>query len=329
MTTERRTADWYRSFAEFEARGQSAIFEEWSLGVADDPVVLATIEELPLQKRQPNLIFAVSRLLGAPEGGYPEFRAWLLEHWPAIAREATRRMTQTNEPRRCAALLPALAAIPGPLALLELGASAGLCLYPDRYSYRYGDGEWLHPESGPSTVAIETETHGDPPIPPALPTIAWRVGIDLDPLDVRDPDAVRWLETLVWPEQEARRARIRAAIELVREDPPKLVRGNAIDALGSLTAAAPQDATLVVVTSAMLVYLPYRERMRLVERIRGLDARWISLDGVGVLPEVDAHVPGARPGAFTLSADGIPLARVGPHGQFVDWLGQPVVGAGA
>ena len=324
MATERRTADWYRSFGEVEARGQSAIFEEWALGVAGDTEVLATIDRLPLQKRQPNLIFAVSRLLGVPEGGYPAFRDWLLAHWPAVAREAAGRMTQTNEPRRCAALLPALAAIPGPLALLELGASAGLCLYPDRYSYRYGNGEWLHPAPGPSAVMLETETRGAVPLPAALPTIAWRAGVDLDPIDVHDPDAVRWLETLIWPEQHARRERIRAAIDLVRNDPPRLVRGNAIDELGALAADAPPEATLVIVTSAMLVYLPYLERMRLVDAIRALDARWISLDGVGVLPEVDAQIPGAMPGAFTLSADGRPLASVGPHGQFVNWLDQPV-----
>jgi hypothetical protein len=43
--------------------------------------------------------------------------------------------TQTNEPGRCAALLPMLARLPEPLALLEVGASAGLCLLPDFYTY--------------------------------------------------------------------------------------------------------------------------------------------------------------------------------------------------
>src|SRR5690606_38163445 len=101
---------------------------------------------------------------------------------------------------------------------------------------------------------------------------------------------VRWLETLVWPEQEARRQRIRAAVELVLQDPPVLVEGNAIVELEALAAARPTDARLVVVTSAMLVYLPYPERIRLVEAIRSLGAHWVSLDGVGVLPEVDARL---------------------------------------
>ena len=48
------------------------------------------------------------------------------------------RRTQTNEAARCATLLPLLAMLPGPLALTEAGASAGLTLLPGRFSYHYG-----------------------------------------------------------------------------------------------------------------------------------------------------------------------------------------------
>ncbi len=340
---ERSTADWYRTFGEVEARGQSAIFEEWALGVADDAELVALIDTLPLQKRQPNLVFATARLLGVPDGSYPAFRTWMLTEWQRLAAEIQHRMTQTNEPRRCTALLPALAlatagnAAPGaaaleegaPIALLELGASAGLCLYPDHYSYRYlgknGRGEWLHPSAGPSEVRLEAETIGPVPVPDRLPNIVWRGGIDLHPLDLRDEDDARWLHTLVWPEQHERRARVKAAAALVQSDPPHLVTGNAIDELAALAATVPRDATLVILTSVMLVYLPYLERMELVEAIRALDAQWISIDMVGVLPTVDAQLDDPRPGQFTLSLNGAPLAAVGPHGQFLNWP-EPVQG---
>ena len=58
--------------------------------------------------------------------------------------------TQTNEPARCAALLPLLARFPGPLTLIEVGASAGLCLHPDRYAYDYAG----HRVGGPSPVTL-------------------------------------------------------------------------------------------------------------------------------------------------------------------------------
>jgi hypothetical protein len=58
-----------------------------------------------------------------------------------------KRRTQTNEPARCATLLPLLALLPQPLALLEIGASAGLCLLPDLYSYKYTDSTFIAPSS--------------------------------------------------------------------------------------------------------------------------------------------------------------------------------------
>jgi hypothetical protein len=315
------TSTWYRSFGEFEARGQSAIYEQWALGVADDRALIALIDELPLQKRQPNLIFACARLLGAPEGGYAGFRRWLVQHWPAVVPEALSRSTQTNEARRCASLLPALALIPGPLALLEVGASAGLCLFPDRYSYSY-DGELqIDPATGPSEVLLECSTAGGLPRPTAVPQVAWRAGLDLRPLDVREPDDTHWLETLIWPEQHERRARLRAAIRIAAVDPPRIVRGDASE-LAPLAAEAPDDATLVVITSAVLVYLPFAQRMRFVESVRTLDARWISLEGLRGLPSVRAALSddGGPEARFVLALDEVPLAFTGPHGQSLDWI---------
>jgi hypothetical protein len=316
------TSDWYGDFGRLEARGQSAIYEEWALAVADDAPVLGLIDSLPLQKRQPNLIFACARLLGAPEGAYPAFREWLVAHWDAMVPEALARSTQTNEARRCASLLPALARIPGPLALLEVGASAGLCLFPDRYSYSYDGGPRIDPPGGPSPVLLESATTGGMPLPTAVPQVAWRAGIDLRPLDVRNADDMLWLETLVWPEQHERRQRLRAAIAIAIEDPPMLVRGDATSELAALAAHAPEDATLVIITSAVLVYLPFAARMRFVDTVRGLDARWISLEGLRGLPEVRAALPpdGGSDSRFVLAIDQLPLAFTGPHGQSLDWL---------
>jgi hypothetical protein len=133
-----RLADWYAAFATDEAHGQSDIYERLALGVAASPELLDFLLTLPTARRQPNLFFAAVRQLR----GVPEDADRLLE----IVREDHRRIsalmlsrtTQTNEPARCATLLPLLARLPQPLALLEVGASAGLCLLPDRYGYDYG-----------------------------------------------------------------------------------------------------------------------------------------------------------------------------------------------
>ena len=222
-----RTADWYRNFARAEARGQSAIYEDWASGVAVDLDVLHLLHELPLAKRQPNLIFAVSRLLGAPETGYAMFRLWLQAEWPRVAAEARVRSTQTNEPGRCAALLPLLARLPQPLALLEVGASAGLCLYPDRYSYSYNGGHPLDPAAGGSTVLLRSAADGRRSAARSASRHRLARRNRSRPAGCPRPAERTWLQTLVWPEQHERLARIRSAMAIVGAEPPRIVKGDA------------------------------------------------------------------------------------------------------
>jgi hypothetical protein len=317
-----KTVAWYRRFAEHEASGRSALFEGWAYGVADDGEVLALLGELPRPKRQPNLLFACSRLVGCPLVPYAEWREWLIANWSAVSAQMAVRGTQTNEPRRCAVLLPVLAKVAGPIALLEVGASAGLCLYPDRYSYSY-DGRRIDPVDGPSTVLLECSTTGDPPIPVALPEIVWRAGIDLNPLDVSDEEDTTWLETLIWPEQHERRQRIRAAMDIVRSDPPRIVRGDAIDDLPALVADVPAGIPLVIVSSAAIVYLMPEPRARFIDYVRALDATWISNEGAGIVPVAAGKLNGrVSPvtGQMLLSVNEEPMAFTGPHGDRLDWL---------
>jgi hypothetical protein len=308
------TADEYRRF-EGEVRGYSPRYEEWAHGVADDPPLLALLDELPEPKRQPNLLFAGARYTGVPVGSYADFRTAVMADWPAIREVMRTKRTQTNEPGRCAVLLPILAALPQPLALLEVGASAGLCLYPDKYSYQYGDYR-LDPPTGPSAAVMECAVEGDVPLPSAVPTVAWRAGIDLNPLDTSDPEDVRWLETLIWPEHEDRRVRQAAAIEIAKADPPYLVQGDLNEKLTELAAQAPPDATLVVFHSAVLWYLPPEARQRFVNTVTGLNAHWLANEGRGVVVPAEKTTMGL----MIVTHNGKPLAEANGHGRFLRWL---------
>ena len=130
-------AQGYSNFAAYEAAGRSPLYGELSTGVAGDEELLRWLDGLPVGKRQPNLLFAAYRLIAGTPSGFAEFRAVLDERRSEIEAVMFERRTQTNEPARCALHLPVLAALPQPLALLEVGTSAGLCLLPDRYGYDY------------------------------------------------------------------------------------------------------------------------------------------------------------------------------------------------
>ena len=285
------TAEDYRRFATAEARGSSACYEAWAVGVADDDALLSRLEEVTPRERQPNLLFAAARFVGIPAGPFEAFRDAVLDRWDEVREVMRTHRTQTNEPGRCAVLLPVLAALPQPLALLEVGASAGLCLYPDRFAYRYDAGREIHPRTGRGAAVIECVTDGAVPLPEVLPEVVWRAGIDLHPLDVADMADVRWLETLVWPEQDDRRARLRAAMAVAREKPPHLVAGDLTERLGEVAAQAPAGATLVVFHSAVLSYLDRASRDRFTAAVRALPACWVANEARGVLPFAEGALP--------------------------------------
>jgi len=202
-----QTARAYRRFAALEARGRSPLYERLAEGVAQDGEVIAFLLTLPKPKRQPNLLFAAVRYrLGTPTD-WADFRNRLLAEPDAVREVMLTRSTQTNEPARCATLLPVLAALPQPLALIEVGASAGLCLLPDLYGYDYGSSRLAPPRAGAPVFACTASDKV--PLPGALPQVVWRAGLDLHPLCAAKPAHRAWLETLVWPEQTERLGRLR------------------------------------------------------------------------------------------------------------------------
>jgi hypothetical protein len=308
------TAAAYAEFAAWEAHGVSPTYERLSLAVSRDADVLSLLGALPPIKRQPNLLFGVVRFLGGPVERSVDFHDFTVVNWPAIEAEMRTRATQTNEAGRCAVLLPVLAALPQPLALLEVGASAGLCLYPDRYSYRYGDRV-----VGSGEPLIECAASGL--VPPAdVPDVVWRAGLDLNPLDVTDSADVAWLDALIWPEHEHRRARLRAAAAVAAAEPPLLVRGDLVDDLPALDTQAPNGATLVVFHTSVLFYVSASRRKAFVDVVRGLPGHWIANESPGMLP-YDA-LPKAPGEALynVLALDGTPLAWTRPHGQGISWF---------
>lgn len=311
----------YRRFAEHEAKGVSPLYEQLAHYVAESDAAAAFVATLPAEKQQPNLVFAAVRhRFGTPRDGR-HLELLIREHAEAIRGVILARSTQTNEPGRCATLLPALARLPQPLALLEVGAAAGLCLLPDFYGYDYGRAR-LMPEDADGAPVFPCAANDATPVPERMPRIAWRAGIDLNPLDAADPEAAAWLLTLVWPGQEPRADRLRAAMDVARAHPPRVVKGDLLHDLPALAAEAPADATLVIFHSAVLNYVAPQDRARFVDVVRGLDAVWISNESPAVFPHVAAKLDRPPPkDRFLLAVNGQPAAFTGGHGQSIDWLG--------
>lgn len=321
-------ADQYRGFSVEAA--DSPCFATWAAAVADDAEVLDWLARMPQIKRQPNLVFAAARWHGVPAPGpYAALQSALLDDDGSIAETILTRSTQTNEVGRLATLVPAFGRLSArhrhaALSLIEVGASAGLCLYPDAWSYR-----WSLPDrevrvgSGP-TLTCRAKVDG--PWPDRSPAVAARRGVDIHPLDVTDDDHMAWLEMLVWPEQDERRERLRAAIAVARADPPQIVSGDLVTHLPALVEQARADGPVVVFHSAVAAYLEPDHRDRFESVIRDLVAvglcHWVSNEAKNVLPAVTATgppVPEHHP-TFVLGIDGQAVAWTHGHGRSLRWL---------
>ena len=203
----------YEDFTRWgEHARESPLYQFLAAQVARDEELLHVAEQIE-QLPRPNMLFAAVQFLlepddqlarfyasrtenpAPPEGSFPTFKSYVLDHVEEILELGRTRLVQTNEVRRVAALLPALMReadrLGEPVHLVEVGAAAGLNLCLDRFQYDFGGLEFGH-----SDVHLRVELEGDVDVPTRAPYVQRRVGIDKNPLDLNDPDDLRWLESL-------------------------------------------------------------------------------------------------------------------------------------
>jgi hypothetical protein len=256
-------------------------------------------------------------------------RRFIDEHGAEVARLMRSRRTQTNEVGRCATILPALP--PGPLALLEVGASAGLCLLIDQLQYEYGTTR-VGKADAPLLLRCSTVDDVPIPVPSRLPHVTWRAGLDLEPIDVDDPEETDWLLACVWADHVERRNRLQAALRLVKLHRPAVERGDLVDDLPALLARVPATALLVVFHSAVLTYVDLERRSEfealLAHHSRQRDIVWISNEGPGVIPQLEDLAPDRSDLRFRVGRTRFSsgkahrelLAFAHGHGRDLEWL---------
>ena len=270
----------FRHFAATQARGRSAVYEALAEGAAADDALLGLLLATPADQRRPSLLLAAVNLLLASEPGaelaayypvhggrrpvdgrlMPAFAAFCAGHRDELGPLLRTGSTQTNEIRRCVALRLGLDYVrrrwPGPVALVEAGASAGLNLLADRYGYLVGGR--AEPSADPAPLTVSCAVRGDLPAGPVLgpvPEITSRLGFDQRPVDVTDPGARAWLEAFIWPEQSADLAALRAAIGVAATADVTVVPGDAVSDTARLLGEQPGREPVVIFTAYLLSYL--------------------------------------------------------------------------
>jgi hypothetical protein len=229
---------------------------------------------------------------------------------------------QTNEVMRSAALLPGMLVIAQrtrhPLELHEIGSSAGLNLILDRFRYEFGSARWGDPQS---SLVINPEWQGGAPPVEAPLAVRSREGVDLNPVDLRDPAARDRLLSYVWPDQVDRLQRLQQAIALWLRDPPSITRGDAAQHLPrSSIANATPGVTRVLFHSVTWSYLPEATKQSIAALMDELGAgasaaaplAWLRFELTQKSAELRLSLwPGQRDELLALGH---------PHGTMMKWM---------
>ena len=330
-----------------EDRDVAALLTVARPGQARPVLLLAAVHDLVL--REPQLELARWYQSVTPAGElahddpWPVFRSLCMDRRAELEAVISTRSTQTNEVNRAVFLAPLLAAAcrdvrDAPISLVELGTSAGLLLGMDRYRVDVG-GHVVGDASSPVRLAGELRGGVAPDLTSFPPVVRERVGIDLDPVSLDDPDGVRWLQACVWPDQPLRVARFRAAVDVMRRDPPMMVTGDFVEKLSDVVDELEPDTHLVVFNGWALTYVN-RSRRPLVAEIlaecaaSGRPVSWATAEPPGCVPGIEPPpwmdprtestpdtVLGLRRWREAVELAPESLGWSHPHGDWFEWIG--------
>lgn len=249
---------------DFEAGGITAsLFSDWPTSPRKDALALrlaGALHYAVLTGRAPEL--AAEYPARCPDWSvdriWPLAKTWLAAHANWV-RDFVKSAPQTNETRRCIAMLPGFLELAArhdlPIHMLELGASAGLNQNWDRYSYKTDS--WQLRQRPESDVLISTDWQMAPPAHlDAQPQVISRAACDLNPVDLNDPEQALRLKCYTWPDQSERLERLDAAIQLARETGITVERADALDWLKTRLASRPENALTIIYHSVFLIYPP-------------------------------------------------------------------------
>lgn len=362
----RELRDLFLELLESDIVGYCPIYERIVSAIAEDPDTLDLITEHRMGTSRTPVLFLgathdlVLREPSSPlaaiyrgdidDDPWPLFRELVHTHQSAITECMRTRTTQTNEVGRSANLLAVYASISRqlaergdhrPLAIIEIGPSAGLNLLADRYHVEYLLGHTVAASAGDptSSVRLRCELRGDTPFPgvTGMREIVLREGLDPAPIDITDPDDARWLRACVWPGIPERPERLAAAIDIARRDPPLLRRGDAVGDLSDLLEQLPTEVFPIITSTWVLAYLARPDRLRVCELIDAFGSTRDLAFVTGEAPSSAPWVPALTPAQLAVRDDGTPTvfgvrtwfdgrchtsarALCHPHGRWMSWL---------
>ncbi|UOQ84473.1 DUF2332 domain-containing protein [Gracilibacillus salinarum] len=203
---------------------------------------------------------------------FPYFKDFCLKHFSGIKDLIQNKLVQTNEVRRCAYLFPVFQFIYDtdhkPLALIEIGTSAGLQLLWDKYSYSYGMNEIFGNENADVHLSSHIKKGKLPIHKDSIPPVANRIGVDLHTVDLKDELEFLWLNALIWPEHQERRVLFQKGSNCVKENDLTLIEGDGVALLPTLAENISNDQCICVFHTHVANQMPGEVKAKLLQHVK-------------------------------------------------------------
>lgn len=330
----------FTTFAEHECRGSSELYECLALEIAKDDELLELCTNARHEQPVPNLLFgAVQYLLfkgnehklkefypsivveaKPPNDSFEYFKEFCLINKKEIIHLLQTKLVQTNEVRRCAYLYPTFSFIyektKKPLALIEIGTSAGLQLLWDKYAYSYNADEVVGNKH--SRLHITSELKGDitPFLLSAPPPVSTRVGIDLNTVNVTDEEENLWLKSLIWPEHKERLIMFERAASYINECPIQLVEGDGVSLLRGFVENTPKDSTVCIFHTHVANQMPLETQKLLLNDVESIGLKRDVFHIYNNIQDRNLHLDYYLNGVEHKQT----IAETDGHGRWFKWL---------
>ncbi len=329
----------FLNFAEKECKDSSELYEYLSKKIASDEEMLELASHVQKGQPVPNLFFGAVHYLLLKGKNHP-----LKEFYPSIVHHPKKaedsfyviksfckdysseiipslqdRLVQTNEVRRCAYLYPTFhyifEMVNKPLALIEIGTSAGLQLLWDNYSYSYGTNKTYGKKE--SKVHINSENIGrrmsisEGEIPP----VEYRVGLDLNILDLNNSDDYLWLKALIWPDHVDRRSLFENAVNCLKDNTLNLMEGDGVELLPDLVKDIPNNCCICIFHTHVANQMPLNVKEDLLKHVKSIGKEREVFHIYNNMQDRDLHVDYYIAGKEYSKR----VAKTDGHGKWFSW----------
>ena len=340
LDTNALLSERFRQFARRECRGSSSLYEHLAERIADDAELLRLAAHSSGGQPVPNLFLGAVHylLLGGirhpaaeyypslvddprePTEAFVEFKAFCERYAHEIIPILKNKLVQTNEVRRCAYLYPSFCHIykvtGKPLALIEIGTSAGLQLLWDQYSYSYRTGRTYGARQSPLEIDADIRGASFPFLFEQSPPVTSRIGLDLHINRIADPENYLWLRALIWPEHQERVRCFERAAACLSGQPLELIEGDGVALLPSVASGAAKDATLCIFHTHVANQIPRESKLELEEQIRALGLQRDVFHLYNNMWDGDLHLDYFLEGRQFKNT----IAKTDGHGRWFEWL---------